>query len=103
MKVEIAALAETDLEALYLRIRADSPTRAAEWRVGLLHAAQTFDQFPDRCPLAPESSPELTIRQLLHGEYRVLFSVTGNTVYVLHIRHGARQPLKPGPIGEDHD
>jgi toxin ParE1/3/4 len=103
MKVEIAALAETDLEAIYLRIRADSPTRAADWRLGLLNAAQTLDQFPERCPLAPESSAELEIRQLLYGEYRVLFSVAGHTVYVLHIRHGARQPLKPGPISEDND
>jgi toxin ParE1/3/4 len=103
MNVEIAALAETDLEAIYLRIREDSPTRAAEWRLGLLKAAQTLEQFPGRCPLAPESSAGLEIRQLLYGEYRVLFSVAGHTVYILHIRHGARQPLKPGPINEDID
>jgi hypothetical protein len=46
MKVEIAALAETDLEAIYLRIREDSLTRAAEWRLGFLKAAQTLDEFP---------------------------------------------------------
>jgi plasmid stabilization system protein ParE len=59
--------AETDLEAIYLRIRADSPTRAADWRLGFLNAAQTLDQFPERCPLAPESSTELEIRQLLYA------------------------------------
>jgi plasmid stabilization system protein ParE len=64
MKVEITALAETDLETIYLRIREDSPGRAAEWRLGLSKAAQTLDQFPERCPLAPESAAELEIRQL---------------------------------------
>jgi hypothetical protein len=29
------------------------------------------------------------------GVYRILFTMAGNTVNVLHIRHGARAPLKP--------
>ena len=94
MNVEIGALAEANLEEIYLRIRKDSPARAAEWRKGLLKAAQSLDQFPERCPLAPESGPELEIRQLVYGAYRVLFTVATDTVYVLHIRHGARRPLK---------
>lgn len=94
MNVEITALGDANLEEIYLRIREDSPGRAAEWRKGLLKAAQTLDQFPERCPLAPESGPELEIRQLVYGAYRVLFTVAKDTVYVLHIRHGARQPLR---------
>jgi plasmid stabilization system protein ParE len=93
MKVEITALAEADLETIYLHIRADSPTRAVEWRQGLLQAAQALEQFPQRCSLAPESGGALEIRQLLYGRYRVLFTTTHDTVYVLHIRHSARQQL----------
>ena len=76
MKVEITALAEADLETIYQHIRDDSPTRAAAWRQGLLQAAQALEQFPHRCPLAPESSAALEIRQLLYGRYRVLFTIT---------------------------
>lgn len=52
-----------------------------------------------RCPLAPESGLfPFEVRQLLYGHkphvYRILFTVQGNVVYVLHIRHGRRQPLK---------
>ena len=96
MNVEITTLADANLEAIYLRIREDSPGRAAEWRKGLLKAARTLERSPERCPLAPESGPELEIRQLLYGAYRVLFTIGKDTVYVLHIRHGARQPLKSG-------
>jgi plasmid stabilization system protein ParE len=96
MNVEVTALADANLEEIYLRIRQDSPGRAAEWRTGLLKAAQSLNLFPERCPLAPESGPELEIRQLIYGEYRVLFTVAKDTVYVLHIRHGARQPLRSG-------
>jgi len=35
MNVEITALAEANLEEIYLRIRKDSPGRAVEWREGL--------------------------------------------------------------------
>ena len=101
MNVEITALADANLEEIYLRIRKDSPARAAQWRKGLLKAAQTLDRFPERCPLAPESGPELEIRQLVYGVYRVLFTVAKGTVYVLHIRHGARQPLRPGGTNEE--
>lgn len=95
MNVEITALADANLKEMYLRIRKDSPGRAAEWRKGLLKA-QALDRFPERCPLAPESGPELEIRQLIYGAYRILFTVAKDTVYVLHIRHGARPPLRSG-------
>jgi plasmid stabilization system protein ParE len=96
MNVEITALADANLEEIYLHIREDSPDRAAKWRLGLLKAAHTLEQFPERCPFAPESGPELEIRQLVYGAYRILFTVTKDTIYVLHIRHGARQPLRSG-------
>ena len=101
MNVEITALADADLEEVYLRIRKDSPSRAAEWRKALVESARTLERFPERCPLAPESGPELEIRQLVHGAYRVLFTVAKDTVYVLHIRHGARQPLRSGETPTD--
>ena len=100
MKVEMTALAEADLETIYRHIREDSPTRAAEWRQGLLLAAQALEQFPHRCPLAAESGAALEIRQLLSGRYRLLFTVTHDTVYILHIRHRARQPLTEAPMDE---
>jgi plasmid stabilization system protein ParE len=39
----------------------------------------------------------LEVRQLLYGSthhrYRILFTIDGDTVTVLHIRHGRRNPL----------
>ena len=75
----------------------------AEWRRGLLYAAQAVEQFPQRCPLAPESGPGLEIRQLVYGRYRVLFTITLDTVCILHIRHGARQRLQPEANDEPND
>jgi len=56
--------------------------------------------MPLRCSLAFENNFfELEIRQLLYGKgkniYRILFTVTEQTVYILHVRHSAQQPLSP--------
>ena len=51
-------------------------------------------------PLAPESSRfPFEVRQLLYGRkphvYRILFTIEGDTVHVLHIRRPRQQLLKP--------
>ncbi len=97
--VEITAAAEAELQDAYQRIQEDSPARAARWRKRLLEQTQRLETLPERCPLAPENVFFAEdIRQLLYGRrsgvYRILFTIEKNTVYVLHIRHGARQVLK---------
>jgi plasmid stabilization system protein ParE len=43
--------------------------------------------MPLSCPLAPESEDfNVYIRQLIVGRYRVLFTVRGPTVTILHVR-----------------
>ena len=55
-----------------------------------LDAAATLEAFPGRCRLAPENGPfEFEIRQLLYGNYRLLFTVRDDTVVILHVRHRA--------------
>jgi plasmid stabilization system protein ParE len=36
---------------------------------------------------------QLTYRRR-HGRYRILFTISGDTVEVLRVRHGARAPLR---------
>lgn len=103
MNVELTARAERDIEEIYLWIRKDSPTRAATWRRGLLKAASTLAEFPKRCPLAPESGPDIEIRQLIYGKYRVLFANLEGVIYVLHVRHAARRPLSAAQDASDDD
>jgi len=62
-------------------------------------AIASLAEFPRRCTLAPESKMfAQEVRHLLYGRkphtYRVLFTIQGSSVYVLHIRHGRREPLK---------
>jgi hypothetical protein len=44
------------------------------------------------------------VRQLLYGRYphsyKVYFTIDSRTVWILHIRHGARRPPKPRELFE---
>ena len=41
---------------------------------------------------APENQDtKIEVRQLLYGRYRILYTVRGSVVFVLTVRHGARQ------------
>ena len=68
------------------------------WFVGLSEAIQSLSDFPERCPLAAESIRfPFEVRQLLYGNrphvYRILFTIDGDVVNILHIRHGRRRPM----------
>ena len=46
-----------------------------------------LEQFPESCPIAPESEDlNRELRQLIIDRYRVIFVVKGSTVTVLHVR-----------------
>ena len=79
---------------------ARAPLAAVRWYNGLLKAIRSLAESPGRCSLAPEDErfPE-EIRNLLYGKrttaYRIIFTIRGDTVHVLHFRRGAREGLKP--------
>lgn len=96
--VIIQPQAEADLNAAYLRRRVHASQAAARWFAGIVEAINSLEQFPRRCPLAPENDYfEEEIRQLLYGRrdnvYRILFTIQDDTVHVLHVRHGAQRHL----------
>jgi len=106
--VVVTETAEAVLDAACRWLRDEySLAYAVRWREGLLDAIGALETFPERCPLAPEArSFRRKIRQLLYGErhgaYRLLFEIRERTVFVLHIRHGARRHLNP-PMESDDD
>jgi plasmid stabilization system protein ParE len=99
--VKLTGRAERDLEELYEAIAAESSAAALRWYEGLKRAVLSLEDFPLRCPPTPEDK---RLRHLLYGHkphvYRVIFQVQqkGRTVYVLHIRHGARDEFSPESI-----
>ena len=80
----------------HLRLMQQSPARAESWLQGAQQACLTLSDLPLRCPLAPENdSFDVETRQLLYGNYRILFTIEDDAVVILHVRHGSRRQLRP--------
>lgn len=76
---------------IYEYIERSSPIRAVEWFAEIERQTKTLSQFPKRCPVIPEADEVgIEYRHLIWGQYRTLFRVQGDTVYVVRVIHGAR-------------
>jgi hypothetical protein len=79
-RVDISPSALADAEAAYLKIKElSSPASAGQWYEGLLKAIFSLENFPLRCPIAPESKEiGKELRQLLYGKrgriYKIFFA-----------------------------
>jgi plasmid stabilization system protein ParE len=99
-RVETTATAEQDADAIleWLLFQHAGDT-GKKWFEALQEAISSLAEFPARCPLAPEDAAlPFEVRHLFYGHaphvYRILFTIQDETVYVLHVRHGRRRPMK---------
>lgn len=95
-RVELTPRAEFDLREIAARVLSEAPMRGALWLDRLELSIQSLSAIPERCPMEPAlSSPQREVRKLLFGtkryRYRVYYTIAGEVVRVLHIRHGARK------------
>ena len=101
-RVVLADAAKADAESLYQWVIERAPLRGPEWFERLLDCLYSLNHSPGRCPLALEARrSHREIHNLLYGKrrnvYRILFEIDEerHTVWILHIRRGARAPLRP--------
>lgn len=95
-KVEPTRRALADADEAFMWLYNEAPEAALRWYEGLLETLQSLRLSPLRCGFAREDPFfEEEIRQLIYGRYRILFTVKEKTVFILRIRHGARETLTP--------
>jgi plasmid stabilization system protein ParE len=91
-EVHVSDRAGDDLLEIAAWIARDSPVHAVRWMDDLWTAVESLRQYPERCPIAAEAKAvESEIRHLIVGDYRILFTIRTDRVFVLSIRHAARQ------------
>ncbi len=90
-EVIIADSAWEDLSDIADFISKDSPRYAAEYTDRLLNRAAQIATHPESGRIVPEfNSP--TIRELIHGSYRIVYSIEDiDVVVVLRFIHAARR------------
>lgn len=92
-RVIVTEKAKGDLRHYFSVAAEHAPETAARWLDRFEASLQTLSSNPERCATAPEDDlVDQTIRQLFVGKrtgrYRVLFTIMGDDVVVLHIRRG---------------
>ena len=98
-RVELSAQAQSDAEAILDWLLSEHAGETGlRWFLAMEDAIASLSTFPKRCPLAPENAQfPFEVRQLLYGHkphlYRILFTIEGESVKILHIRHGRRKPI----------
>ena len=98
-RVEYSEEAKYDLDLIleWLLAREAGET-GLRWFRNFKDAILSLAEFPRRCPQAPEAAEfPFEVRQMVYGRkphhYRVLFTVDGDAVIILHIRHGRRRRI----------
>lgn len=103
-RVDISRPALMDAEETYLWLKVESEENANKWFKGLVEAINSLENFPNRCPIAPETRSFLIeIRQLFYGkgkqQYRILFGISvdeetnEDVVLIYRIRHSSQKYL----------
>lgn len=90
-----------DLEAIQDYIARDSDVYANDLVASILDEVQRLELFPEIGRTTPEAnSPK--VRELLYGNYRIIYRILQETVQILTVIHGSRDisrlPCKPWEV-----
>jgi plasmid stabilization system protein ParE len=95
--------AEADVRNQVAWLESTQGLRAADrWRTGFLTTViAALEDDPNRYPQAAEAAHlGVDLRELLYGRrrqvFRVLFTINGETVNILRVRHATQDQLHPG-------
>ncbi|MDA3927282.1 MAG: type II toxin-antitoxin system RelE/ParE family toxin [Kiritimatiellae bacterium] len=81
--------ASSDFEGITLFIAQDSEYYASFFASKVLHAVERLIDFPASGRVVPESDNP-AIREIILGNYRIVYRLNKNTTEILTICHGAR-------------
>jgi len=89
--VSITQNAQQDLEQIYYYIAENNPKNAADFIVELEKKVDLLSLFPQRHPLIRENEFYGTeYRHLIYKDYRVIYRIAGDSVYILRVFHGSK-------------
>ena len=88
-KVVWARQAREDLRAIRNYIARDAPFTAAMFVQRLRSAADRLRKFPESGHEVPEI-PNAEIREVVFGQYRIIYRFREGLVEILNVFHGAR-------------
>ncbi|MEO5354078.1 MAG: type II toxin-antitoxin system RelE/ParE family toxin [Magnetococcus sp. XQGC-1] len=98
-RVVITPFAADNIREAYAWFLAENPVYAAKWLDDIQSGVFGLENLPESRLVAPASDDfDCEIRHMIIGRgvpWRVFFTIDGETVYVLHVRHGSRDYWHP--------
>ena len=90
--VNITATAERDFIEIWEYIAQDDPVAASVFVDALESKIASLAAYPERNPFIPESRLLNTqlYRHLIYHNYRIVYRIDHETVYILRVFHGAK-------------
>lgn len=82
-------VARDDLKGIISYIQADAPAYAKAFAFRLNQRVTQIETFPESGRFVPED-PTQTYRELIFGDYRVIYRHSEGTVTIVTVIHGAR-------------
>lgn len=82
-------------------IARDDPAAAQRWVDETFDRVGQIERFPDSGRRVPEDPTRQDLREIIHGNYRIIYRVSPEGVDILTVRHG-RQILLPEEIGSSN-
>jgi len=96
-RVLLTAAARADILDARTHIAADNPGAAERWARSIRDATLSLRTMPLRGSIIPEAALlGVEYRQLVHGNYRIVYRVEKERVLVMRVIHGARLLRLPG-------
>ena len=87
MKILWSPLAIDRASEIAEYIAQDNPDAAESWINTVFEKVEHLKEFPESGRIVPETD-NMTIRELLYGNYRIIYRVEEKKLSVLTVRHG---------------
>ncbi len=88
-EVRWTSQAADDLEAIADFIAHDSPHYASLFVIDVLASVERLETFPQSGRIVPEANDPV-LREIILGNYRIVYRVKPQVVEILTVYHGAR-------------
>jgi toxin ParE1/3/4 len=90
MKIIWSPLALDRIAETASYISQDSSTEAVKWAKKLFNSVKRLEAFPESGRIVPEINNH-AIREIIHGNYRIIYQLSGKKVEILTVRNFKRQ------------
>ena len=89
MNIQWSPFAIDKVTNIALYIAEYKPIAADKWVLSIFDAVEGLSSFPNLGRIVPEFNRD-EIRELLHGNYRIIYQVSSSVIEILTVRHGSQ-------------